>query len=320
MGKNTEEEVLDPEAGTQETDLDNDDTQPEGEDEEGGESGDGETDETEGWDEDAASAEDEDSVEIIVDGKPRTLTASQVAEGIRAQQTLTELRQTHKQKLDEFSRVKSELAELQKRAGINPDANSSTSMSGEDFNITEDDLQDTSLLVAKMSRMAGEIVQMRKKLEDASDPAKIAQTVEAEGFRRQVREAIQADPMLKRMKPEAADAFARSAIAWAIEVNDTEGREVYTTPAQAIAGYKESLGIAASTTPTGSVDRKIRKITKMLKDPSETVSGGKPAPGSLVAKYHACKTTAERVRFERNLSPEESKALGLALQREDSGG
>jgi hypothetical protein len=250
------------------------------------------------------------------DGRKRTLTRDEVAESIDAADRLKELQIKHKKLLDEASRLKNDLKSQGRPAGNGKKEEEPSTE--EDLTITMDDLNDGEALAGKFNKAIKTIKSLQKKLEEANDPKKRSEEIAGETFRQQVEREVTSDPLLKKMSAEGGMNWAREAIAWAVQQNAEAGSEVYDTPRKAIDGYKEYLGIVVSQGDK-SVNRRIRKITTMLKTPGETVSGGASSTGNMAQKYLKL-SPAERIKFESKLSPEESKKLSLEMATsEDTG-
>jgi hypothetical protein len=256
------------------------------------------------------------------DGTKKPVTLADIRRSVDAEDRVTTLSAKHKKVLDEFSALKGRLAEMERAGGGRPQGQpggQQTQLQDGDLTITREDLQDTDALAGKLSRLVGAVNALSTQLRTANDPVERAKNIQAETFRMDVQRAVKADPLLKKMDSEGSMAIANSAIAWAIQQNDIAGQEVYDTPAKAIDGYKKAMGLIPAAQSAAGVDRKLKKISRILKTPSgPQVSGGAGEGGDLMSRWTRM-SPRERVVFESKLSPEDSRRLAHQMAKADSG-
>jgi hypothetical protein len=254
------------------------------------------------------------------DGEKKSVTTEELQRMMTADERAQNLEKTHKETLDKYSQQGRELAELKRKldAGETP-----TKKEVKDFGLTDEDIDDPDRLKAKFGSLYQTVESLKSQLATLSDPKKQAEAIEAADFNREIEREVKSDPLLSKMTTRRADGLtagrvmADAAVMWAVEENNRVGKEIYSTPREAIDAYKQHLGISQAANE--KVERTMKNIKSILKAPAGTVSGGGGSgSGNLIDKWKGL-SPKERIKFEETLSPEDSKVLGRELAKEDSG-
>jgi len=139
------------------------------------------------------------------------------------------------------------------------------------------------------------------------DKSTIETIVEEVLFKEEVSKAVRQHPILSKMG-NAGNILALEAIQWGLEQNKN-----FASYGEVIDNYLKTIGFTQNDTSAKVGEKIVEKIVSNIRENTPAVSGSSGSV-DILNKYLSL-SPQDRIEFEKTLTPEQSRELGLALQK-----